>query len=79
MRNHSKVIPLAQLKKGQQGIIRTLPEGELSVKLMEMGMLPGEKVSVEQVAFLGDPISVKVGNCLLTLRKAEARAVMVEP
>lgn len=76
---HSKKwVSLARLRKGEGGIIRQLPEGDLSVKLMEMGFLPGETVLVEQVALLGDPISVKVGNSLLTLRKEEARNVMVE-
>ncbi|MCS6991948.1 MAG: ferrous iron transport protein A [Chitinophagales bacterium] len=79
MKKRNQLISLAELKKGQRGIIQELPEGELSVKLMEMGLLPGETVRVEHVALWGDPISVKVGNSLLSLRKEEAQVVLVEP
>jgi len=43
-----------------------------------MGFIPGETVIVNKVAPLGDPISVKIGTYLLSLRKDEADAVMVQ-
>jgi len=45
---------------------------------MEMGCLPGEPVSVEVIAPLGDPIIIKVTNYKLSLRKAEAFSIWVE-
>jgi ferrous iron transport protein A len=46
--------------------------------LMEMGCIPGEKVKVEQIAPLGDPISITVAGYCLSLRLNEARNILVE-
>ena len=45
---------------------------------MEMGFIPGEIVSIVQVAPLGDPISVTVAGYNLSLRLNEAENVLVE-
>ncbi len=45
---------------------------------MEMGFVPGEIVTIEQVAPLGDPISVSVAGYNLSLRINEAEKVLVE-
>jgi len=46
---------------------------------MEMGFLPGEEVIVEQIAPLGDPISVMVAGYQVSLRISEADAILIEP
>ena len=51
---------LSELKVGQEAIIIGIEKDELYIKLMEMGCVHGEKVKVEQVAPLGDPISIFV-------------------
>ncbi|MBX7107286.1 MAG: ferrous iron transport protein A [Chitinophagales bacterium] len=71
-------MPLGKMKEGDSGVIVELERGDLSLKLMEMGFLPGEKISIDKVAPLGDPISVKIGTYLLSLRKEEANAVLVQ-
>ena len=43
-----------------------------------MGCVPGEKVKVEQMAPLGDPISISVAGYRLSLRLNEAENIMVE-
>ena len=45
---------------------------------MEMGFIPGEEITIEQVAPLGDPISVSVAGYSLSLRLNEANSVLVE-
>jgi len=46
---------------------------------MEMGCVPGELIRVEQVAPLGDPISITVAGYNLSLRLDEADNIfMVE-
>jgi ferrous iron transport protein A len=45
---------------------------------MEMGIIPGEKIVIEKIAPLGDPISVKVAGYHLSLRINEADKVIVE-
>ncbi|MEW6467937.1 MAG: FeoA family protein [Bacteroidota bacterium] len=74
----SKPLTLAHLKKGQQAIIESLAETEFSLKLMEMGCVPGETVRLEKVAPLGDPIAVLVSGYTLSLRKAEAETVRLK-
>ncbi|MBN8836924.1 MAG: ferrous iron transport protein A [Sphingobacteriia bacterium] len=69
---------LSELKVGQEAIIIGIEKDELYIKLMEMGCVPGEKVKVEQVAPLGDPISIFVSGYSLSLRLSEAFNISVE-
>lgn len=69
---------LSELKIGETGIIRSFETDELSIKLMEMGCVVGETVKVEQMAMLGDPISINVSGYNLSLRKNEADLVFVD-
>lgn len=75
---NNAVLPLSRMKPGDHGVIKELRKGDLALKLMEMGFLPGETVFVSKIAPLGDPISVKIGTYLLSLRKEEANSVMVQ-
>jgi len=43
-----------------------------------MGCIPGEEIVVEQIAPLGDPISVRVAGYTLSLRINEASEILVE-
>lgn len=72
------IIRLSELKPGQEGIIKEFNSSEIFLKLMEMGCVPGEKIQMEQVAPLGDPISVSVAGYHLSLRLNEADNIMVE-
>jgi ferrous iron transport protein A len=70
---------LAKMKPGEQGrIISIGVVGPLKRRLMDMGVLVGEKVKVEKVAPLGDPIEVTIKNYNLSLRKKEAEGIAVE-
>ena len=69
---------LSELKAGQRAIIRNFTNNELHLKLMEMGCLPGEEITLEQIAPLGDPISISVSGYSLSLRLNEAEYIEVE-
>ncbi|MGZ8558378.1 MAG: FeoA family protein [Chitinophagaceae bacterium] len=69
---------LSELKLGQKAIIKSFGTLEIHLKLMEMGCLPGEEISVEQVAPLGDPVSVSVAGYTLSLRLDEAEHIIVD-
>ncbi len=71
-------VRLSELKPGQEGIIKEFKNNEIFLKLMEMGCVPGEKIHLEQVAPLGDPISVTVAGYRLSLRLNEAEHILVE-
>ena len=68
---------LTELKPGQQAIISQFASSEISLKLLEMGCIPGEKILVEQIAPLGDPISINISGYSLSLRLSEADNIMV--
>ena len=71
-------IKLSDLKPGQEAVIKEFSSNEILLKLMEMGCVPGEKILLEQVAPLGDPISVSIAGYHLSLRLNEADQIMVE-
>ncbi len=69
---------LSQLIPGQTGVIKEFTDLEMSVKLMEMGCLPGESIVVERLAPLGDPMAITVSGYQLTLRKKEASTIIMQ-
>lgn len=69
---------LSDLKPGQEAVITHFENNEIFLKLMEMGCVPGERILVEQVAPLGDPISVSISGYQLSLRLSEADNIMVD-
>jgi ferrous iron transport protein A len=68
---------LSKLKQGSKATITGFKTQELELKLMEMGCLPGEEITVEQIAPLGGPMNIKVAGYLLSLRIDEAEQIMV--
>lgn len=63
---------LDQLKPGEKGVISNIKSSNLTIKLLEMGLLPGKMVRYNFKAPLGDPISVQVSGYSLSLRLDEA-------
>ena len=52
--------------------------GAVRRRIMDMGITKGCKIFVRKVAPLGDPIQVTVRNYELSLRKADAKMIIVE-
>ena len=69
---------LSELPAGSKARIHSFEKNDLFLKLMEMGCVPGEVVKVEQIAPLGDPISITVAGYNLSLRLDEAENIFVE-
>jgi len=69
---------VADLKLGEKGTICCFGDEEMSLKLLEMGCLPGEKVKLCNIAPFGDPIAIEVSGYLLSLRKEEAATILVK-
>ena len=68
---------LSELKMGESGVIHSFENDEIFLKLMEMGCIPGELITVEQIAPLGDPISISVAGYQLSLRMNEAESIFI--
>ncbi len=70
---------LDQLARGAQAVIvRVGGERALRRRLLDMGLVIGETVTLRAVAPLGDPLELLVKGYRLSLRKAEARQIVVE-
>lgn len=69
---------LDSLQAGERGrIVALTGTPELRRRLMEMGLIPGTLLRVVRFAPLGDPIDVEVRGYHLSLRKQEARQVLI--
>ena len=76
----SPAIKLSDLAIGSSAVVREFPrQGAAFLRLREMGLLTGTKLTLVRTAPLGDPIEIKVRGYHLTLRKSEAEHVLVEP
>jgi len=82
--NISKLLKLSDLAIGASAVVRELPKsggggaGGAALRLREMGVLPGVRITLVRVAPLGDPFAFKVRGSVLTLRKRDAAHVLVE-
>ena len=71
---------LSDLAVGGSAVVREFPKsGAAFIRLREMGLLPGTKLTLIRTAPLGDPIEIKLRGYHLTLRKSEAEHVVVDP
>ena len=68
----------ADLKAGESGVINGFSDNIISLKLMEMGCLPGSSIKMNFTAPFGDPVSFDVAGYNLTLRKSEAAYIIIE-
>ncbi len=71
-------IQLSKISAGKMVVIKSFEQDDIFLKLMEMGCVPGEKIMVDQIAPLGDPISILVAGYHLSLRINEAENIWVE-
>jgi ferrous iron transport protein A len=69
---------LSEIKVGRSATIKSFEKDDIFLKLMEMGCVPGEVIIVDQIAPLGDPISILVSGYHLSLRLNEAENIWVE-
>ena len=70
---------LASMPEGVRAVVVRIDESKIhSLRLMEMGLVPGAPVRLVKAAPLGDPIQVCVRDYHLALRRSEARAIAVE-
>ena len=70
---------LNQLKTGSSGIITAVGgDGPLRCRLLDMGLIPHTRVTLQKVAPMGDPIVIMVRGYELTLRVEEARKIEIK-
>ncbi len=62
---------------GETAVISGFTDDEISIKLLEMGFLPGTIVRFNFTAPLGDPVCVSVSGFDLSLRISEASTITI--
>ncbi len=71
---------LSSLKPGEKGRVAQIrASAMIRQRLIDMGLLPNVEVTLERIAPLGDPIEIKLRGYHLSLRKAEADAIILQP
>lgn len=71
---------LSELAVGVTAVVREIPTvGSGFVRLREMGLLNGTRVTLVRTAPMGDPLELKLRGYHLTLRKSEADLIIVDP
>ena len=58
-------------------IIKVGGEGQLRIRLLDMGLIPQTVVRVQKAAPMGDPIEIHLRGYELTLRKKDAARIEV--
>ena len=71
-------LSVAQLQKGQKGIIQDFNIDLIPLKLLEMGCLPGNEVQLLQVAPFGDPLYLTINDCHVAIRLETASVIHVK-
>tara|TARA_R110001583_G_scaffold187921_1_gene349508 strand:+ start:436 stop:672 length:237 start_codon:yes stop_codon:yes gene_type:complete len=69
---------LAHLKRGETAIITDVSSVHIPLKLLEMGCLPGNSVTLVQVAPFADPMYLNINGSHLAIRKETASHILIE-
>ena len=68
-------ITVANLRRGQKGIIKDFDAEVLPIKLLELGCLPGNEVELLHIAPFKDPIYINVNGSHIAIRRSVARQI----
>jgi ferrous iron transport protein A len=71
-------VTLADIKRGQEGIIIDVSSVHIPLKLLEMGCLPGNSVQLVQMAPFADPMYLNINGTHLAIRKETAIHILIE-
>lgn len=69
---------LDELAVGKEAKILTVGgEGQLRVRLLDMGLIPQTVIRMQKVAPMGDPLEIHLRGYELTIRKEDAARIEV--
>lgn len=71
-------VTLADIKRGEKGVITDVSSIHIPLKLLEMGCLPGNSVELVQVAPFADPMYLNINGSHLAIRKETAIHILIE-
>ena len=68
----------ADLKKVEKAIILDFPVDTIPLKLIEMGCLPGNEVSLIQTTLFNGPLFLTINGSNIAIRKDTAAEIQIE-
>ncbi|EIW92316.1 FeoA domain protein [Capnocytophaga sp. oral taxon 412 str. F0487] len=71
----NRACTVADLKKGEKGLIQEIDIAKIPQKLIDLGCYAGSEVEVLQKATFGDPIYIRMNEAFLSIRKDMAKAI----
>ena len=70
---------LADLKVGQSGVVNVVGgEDALHRHLLDMGITPGVRITLQKTAPMGDPVELRLRGYSLTLRLEDAAKITLK-
>ncbi len=69
---------VADLKKGESGIITDSSSDDIPLKLLEMGCLPGNEVELIQYAPYKDPLYLNINGSHVAIRRQVAALIQIK-
>lgn len=70
---------LSDIKIGQKvTVLKVNGNGALKRRIMDMGVTKGTEVFITKTAPLGDPLEINVRGYKLTIRKDDAKTILVK-
>jgi len=66
-----------QIKKGQTVILESITASPLTLNFMEMGIMPGKKLTLMRKAPLNGPMAFLIEGNIIALRVKEAKLLNV--
>jgi ferrous iron transport protein A len=71
-------INLAGLSIGNTAVVKGFTNTEISLKLIELGCIPGAEVKMLRRAPFGDPVACACSGSIISIRLREAATVLIE-
>ncbi|MCI5058998.1 MAG: ferrous iron transport protein A [Flavobacteriales bacterium] len=65
------------MKEGTECEIIQIKESEISVRLMELGCLPGMRMKLIKKSHFGGPLLIEVDNVLISVGVEESKAIEI--
>ncbi len=69
---------LKEILPGEYCLVKQVYANNLRKRIIDMGLISGTRIFVKKTAPLGDPMEIIVRGYSLTLRKSEARTIIVD-
>ncbi|MEW6275490.1 MAG: FeoA family protein [Bacillota bacterium] len=71
-------LTLEKAVRGKKYLIREIRQSGPALRILDLGLVPDTEIELVRVAPFGDPGQYKVRGFYLSLRKEEARNILVE-